>query len=376
MPLLADRVRETSTTVGTGTYALAGAVSGYQAFNTAFANGNTVYYVVQAGANWEIGIGTVGTGTLARTQILQSSNADAAVDWPAGTKDVFVAYVADRAVTTSDAATLTNKTIDDYSNNVGANSTHFRIKAGATLAKGDVVKASGFTPGEQAIEVVKTASATDVAIGIVEQALNTGEFGTAVVIGELFNVNTNGLSVGAALYQNGAGGWTTTRPSSGLFQAIGHVVRVNTNNGVISVNIVNPQYVEASANTTNTLVLRDGSGNFAASTVTAGRIMALRTETVDYSVQTTDEVILANAASGTQTITLPSATGNTGRSYLIKRLTASGAATINVTGTGGQTIDGAASVALPNQYDAVRVISTGTAWVMLTEVSSSLILEA
>jgi uncharacterized delta-60 repeat protein len=269
MPLLADRVKETTTTTGTGQLTLAGAPTGFQSFTTAFGNGASVYYVIAGGAQWEIGIGTTGAGTLTRETVLQSTNADALVDFVAGVKDVFCSYVADRAVTTSDTATLTNKTIDSYTNDVGANSTHFRIKAGETLAKGDVIRAVGFTPGENAIEVVKVASASEVGIGICEQALNSGQFGMAVVIGELLNVNTNGFTVNETLYSNGAGGFTATKPSSGLYQVLGWVVRANVNNGVIAVNVVSPLYVEASTNTANTAVIRDGSGNFAAGTITA-----------------------------------------------------------------------------------------------------------
>jgi hypothetical protein len=272
MALLADRVKETTTTTGTGTVSLAGAPAGFQSFNTAFANASLVYYVIQGGAEWEIGIGTTGTGTLARTQVLQSSNADALVPFSAGVKDVFCSYVADRAVTTVDAATLTNKTIDDYTNNVSANSTHFRIKATGTISKGSVIKATGYNPGEQAIEVAVVTSATDLALGIAEQALTTGQFGLAVVIGELFNVNTNGLTVGAIIYSNGSGGFTETKPSSGLYQALGWIVRANANNGVIAVNIVAPLYVETSTNTANTSVLRDGSGNFSAGTISVGAL--------------------------------------------------------------------------------------------------------
>jgi len=269
MALLADRVKETTTTTGTGTVSLAGAPAGFQSFNTAFANGSLVYYVIQGGAEWEIGIGTTGTGTLARTQVLQSSNADALVPFSAGVKDVFCSYVADRAVTTVDAATLTNKTIDDYTNNVGANSTHFRIKATGTLSKGTVVKATGYNPGENAIEVAVVTSATDLVLGISEQALTAGQFGLAVVIGELMDVNTNGLTVGGIIYSNGSGGFTQTKPSSGTYQPLGWVVRANASTGVLAVNVVAPLYVETATNTANTSVLRDGSGNFAAGTITA-----------------------------------------------------------------------------------------------------------
>lgn len=88
----ADRVQETSTTTGTGTYDLAGAVTGFQGFVAGIGSTNTCYYTATDGTDWEIGIGTVtdaATDTLARTTILQSSNADAAVSWAAGTRSIF-----------------------------------------------------------------------------------------------------------------------------------------------------------------------------------------------------------------------------------------------------------------------------------------------
>ena len=319
MPLLADRVRETSATTGTGTLTLAGAVAGYQGFNAAFANADTVYYVIQYATEWEVGIGTVGTGTLSRDSVLASSNADALVPFSAGTKDVFVAYVAERAVTTSDAATLTNKTIDDYTNNVGANSTHFRVKASGSLSKGTVVKASGFVPGEQAITVVAVASASDIAIGVMEQTLTSGQFGMAVVIGELFDVNTNAFAFNDVLYSNGAGGLTATKPASGLFQTIGTVVRSNANNGVIAVNIVAPMYVEASTNTANTGVLRDGSGNFAAGTVTAALTGNASTATALATARNINGV----SFNGSADITVTAAAGTLSGSTLASGVTAS-----------------------------------------------------
>jgi len=95
-----DRVRETSTTTGTGTFTLAGAVTGFQTFSSAIGNANTTYYTIVNGAEFEVGLGTVGAGTLARTTILASSNAGAAVSFTAGTKDVFVTYPADKAIYT------------------------------------------------------------------------------------------------------------------------------------------------------------------------------------------------------------------------------------------------------------------------------------
>ena len=58
--VIADRVKETSTTTGTGTFTLAGAVSGFQSFASAIGNANTTYYAIvhQSATEWETGVGT------------------------------------------------------------------------------------------------------------------------------------------------------------------------------------------------------------------------------------------------------------------------------------------------------------------------------
>ena len=94
-----DRVKETSTTTGTGTFTLAGAASGFQAFS-AIGNGSTTYYCIVGGTQWEVGIGTYtlsGT-TLSRDTVLSSSTGSK-IDFAAGTKDVFITYPSERVVT-------------------------------------------------------------------------------------------------------------------------------------------------------------------------------------------------------------------------------------------------------------------------------------
>jgi hypothetical protein len=96
-----DRVRETTAVVGTGTATLLGAALGYQTF-AVVGNGNTTYYCIagQGTSEWEVGIGTYTSSgtTLARTTVLASSNANALVNFSAGTKDVFVTYPGGKAV--------------------------------------------------------------------------------------------------------------------------------------------------------------------------------------------------------------------------------------------------------------------------------------
>ena len=97
--VLKDRVKETTVTTGTGTYTLDGAVTGFESFGEV-GDANTTYYACSDGTDFEIGIGTYtasGT-TLARTTILQSSNADAAVNWTAGTKTIFCTLPAEKMV--------------------------------------------------------------------------------------------------------------------------------------------------------------------------------------------------------------------------------------------------------------------------------------
>jgi hypothetical protein len=100
--VLADRVRETTTTAGTGTVTLAGAVVGFQTF-AAVGDGNVTYYTIagQGTSEWEVGIGTYTSSgtTLSRDTVLSSSaGGTTKVTFSAGTKDVFVVYPSERAV--------------------------------------------------------------------------------------------------------------------------------------------------------------------------------------------------------------------------------------------------------------------------------------
>lgn len=109
-----DRVKETTTTTGTGTVTLLGAATGYQSFS-AIGNGNDTYYCIagQSGNEWEVGIGTytsAGT-TLSRTTVLASSNAGSLVTFSAGTKDVFVVYPAGRSVIGGEGYTMNANTV-------------------------------------------------------------------------------------------------------------------------------------------------------------------------------------------------------------------------------------------------------------------------
>ena len=99
-----DRVKETSTTTGTGTFNLAGAVTGFDTFVAGIGDTNTTYYAIfeQGTANWEVGVGTVGDATpdtLARTTVITNSlgNTDK-ISFGGATADVFCTLPASKAV--------------------------------------------------------------------------------------------------------------------------------------------------------------------------------------------------------------------------------------------------------------------------------------
>lgn len=142
--VLKDRVKETTTTTSTGTYTLAGAVTGYQSFS-AVGDGNTTYYTVTDGTNWEVGIGTYtasGT-TLSRDTILASSNSGNAVSWGAGSKDVFLTYPAERSVYV-DGSDIVPATPASYVGNVTTiqlrySSTPGSVPTALSLSAGELV---------------------------------------------------------------------------------------------------------------------------------------------------------------------------------------------------------------------------------------------
>ena len=100
--VLNDRVKETTTTTGTGTFTLAGAVTGFETFGAGVGNSNTTYYAVTlpGSAEFEVGLGTLNSdsSTLARTTVISSSNSDSAVNFSSGTKTIFCTIPASKSV--------------------------------------------------------------------------------------------------------------------------------------------------------------------------------------------------------------------------------------------------------------------------------------
>jgi hypothetical protein len=107
--MFANRVRETTTTTGTGNLTTAGAATGFVTFNTAFGTDVSFGYAVSSsgGAEWEVGIGHLSASTtLVRDQVIASSNSNAAVNFSSGTKDVFCTQPAETIATRGQVAAV------------------------------------------------------------------------------------------------------------------------------------------------------------------------------------------------------------------------------------------------------------------------------
>ena len=181
--IFADRVRETSTTTGTGALTLAGAVSGYQTFSSAIGNTNTCHYAIHhlTANEWEVGLGTIATSgpTITRTTVFKSSNSDSAVSFSAGTKDVFVTYPADKTVTSDGTQTLTNKTID--ASQLSGTVANARLDAQLQDVAGLAVTNGNFIVGDGSNFVAETGATARTSLGLGTAAvLDTGISNTNV----------------------------------------------------------------------------------------------------------------------------------------------------------------------------------------------------
>ena len=130
--VISDRIKETTTTTGTGTYTLAGAVTGFETFTANLSNSDTTYYACTDGTDFEVGLGTFTSSgtTLARTTVLSSSNSNNAVSWSSGTRTIFCTLPAAKTVF-----------LDASGNIVAANGSNLTALNASNLSSGTVPNA-------------------------------------------------------------------------------------------------------------------------------------------------------------------------------------------------------------------------------------------
>jgi hypothetical protein len=250
--VLADRVRETTTSTGTGTITLGGAVSGFQSFSV-IGNNNTTYYTISGGTQWEVGIGTYYGGTLARTTVISSSTGSK-LDLAAGSKDVFVTYPAEKSVN-QDA---NNRVLIPYTS--GITDTGSLNVGGATLHTDSGVIA-GFTASEPLYLYTSLQNTDSGATSYASYAVNDGGH---TAYGELGINNANYSYLAAGFPNNGF----STPLASFVESYGGPLVLGSWDNQKISF-IVNGAYSTTDVMTINT----NGSVAFNGQVGTAGQVL-------------------------------------------------------------------------------------------------------
>lgn len=352
--IVADRVQETATSPGTGTVTLSGASTGYRTFSAAIGANNTTYYVIadQSGANWEVGLGTVGAGgtTLARTTVLASSNSGSLVNFSSGSQYVWCDYTAAKAVYADASGNISNlaggistanyvtfntsPSVTPVAGQAFWNSTQqgleiqmnanvagtinqdgfIYVKASAAITKGQVCM---FTGSVGASGVLTAAPATGVTdgtyiMGIADETIALNGFGFIQALGTLTGINTSAYSAGTILWYNPSvtGGLTSTKPSApNLKVQMAAVINANSNGSI---------FIRIAAGS----VLGGTDSNVQIGTPTMGQLL-IYDATLGYwknanadgllwqSVQTSNFTAVANCAypvnttSGQITVTLP-----------------------------------------------------------------------
>lgn len=167
MVALANRIKETTSTTGTGSYSLGGAATGFQTFSV-LGDGAVTFYAITDGTDWEVGTGTLdtGAGTLSRDTIHESSNSGNAVNWSSGDKDIFVdipaqffqtyeAKVSDVSSTTMSGQTTLLWSVEEYDEggmvDLGSNNDRITFPVEGTY----IITASYFTSESSSFNLLR-----------------------------------------------------------------------------------------------------------------------------------------------------------------------------------------------------------------------------
>ena len=323
--VLADRVKETTTTAGTGTVTLLGASAGFQSF-AVIGDANTTYYTIaaQTGTEWEVGIGTYtlsGT-TLARTTVLSNSagTQPSALNFSAGAKDVFVTYPSGKSVNLDASGNAT--ALGTPAAFVGTNITG----TASGLTAGNVTTNANLTG-----DVTSVGNATSIAAGVIVDA----------------DINA----------------------SAGI---------VDTKLATISTasKVSNSATTATSANTASAIVARDASGNFTAGTVTAaltGNASTATTLATGRTIAITGDLAYTSGSfngSGnvTGTGTLATVNANVG-SFTVASITVNAKGLVTAASTGSAPAPTTAQVA--SAYAGIAALDVGSYSVLINTSTSN-----
>ena len=279
-----DRVKETSTTTGTDTLDLAGAVQDFEGFVAGIGNSNTTYYaIVNTGTGeFEVGLGTVTDATpdtLSRDTIISSSNSDASVNFSAGTKDVFCTLPASKAV------------VEDENNDVTLPA-DLTIGANLDVSSGTIKLDGNFPTGTNNVALGNDALATGGGTGGGNNTMIGNDTGSSITSGQdNTGVGDRALrDVTTGLQNTGLGKEALSNlETGGSNVAVGHQALLSNVSGSFNIAVGHTALPNA------TLSRNTAVGYSAGSSVTTGQNLTLLGYNAEPSSATaTNEITLGN----------------------------------------------------------------------------------
>jgi hypothetical protein len=254
--VVADRVKETTTTVGTGDVALAGAAFGFRTFASGVGNSNTTYYAIvsQTANEWEVGYGTLDatSANLARTTVFASSNSGSLVTFSAGTKDVFVTQPAARTLVQVNGGASTNGILYYTGAGIAAAGAALTFNGTNFATTGSATAASFSTAGAVAAGTVSATTVTSTGATTAASLVPTGSTVPANGV-YLPAANTVGFATNSAgvVYINASGNLLVGTATDGKRLTVSDSIEstatfIRTNNTVANKNLLDFQMQNSS----------------------------------------------------------------------------------------------------------------------------------
>jgi len=336
MPLtLANRVKETSSTSGSGIITLAGAANGYQSFSSVLSSGDTTYYTITNRDNWEVGIGTYGSGTLSRDTILSSSNSGSLISL-SNQSNVFIAYPSEKSV------------YKDASDQVIVGSSGIIISSGIPSNTDSVLyNVSGTLYFNGSAVNTDADFLLDVVDDITPQLGGNLDLNNSSITG-VGNINIAGtLTANSGVYND------ITVSSSIYSPSIG----TDTDNSVVILNSAGYLKTDEIDSRVWGNTLADDNDIAAVSGLTVKSYQNITSDTI-LTIQ--DDYIFVDSTSSSITIDMPIASGNGGKEITIKRINGDNSVILNASGLGN--IDGSVNYTMHHLYQSTTLVSNNSSW--------------
>ncbi len=311
MPLrLANRVKESTSTSGSGTITLGGANAGYQAFSAVLSSGDTTFYTIVNAPNWEVGIGTYASNTLSRSTILSSSNSNNKINL-SGSSSVFIAYPSEKSV------------YKDQNNQVIIGSSGIILDVGTPSNTSNVL-----------YNVSGTLYFNGSGVGGGGGISNIIE-DTSPQLGGNLDLNTNNI--------NGTGNIQIQGMISGT-------------SGVFTSGI---QLISGTPNNTTNL-LYNNNGTLYFNGFVAGSIKQYSNVSSDTVLSNSIDIVFVDSTSGQINLYMPIASGIGGKEIKIKRAAGNNLVIINASGS--ESIDGLSTITMHHLYQSFTLSSNNLNW--------------